>query len=131
MRVIIPLLAALVGVAGGAQAATLASGPVNGGSASNGGAGGTITCRIFNAGLTSASITSTQIWINTNALVTPTSNSCLTSLGVEKYCAFTAEITGNFAFTCRITAAGTDTNLRGVAEIQGPTGIILNALPMQ
>ena len=132
IRVTLALLATMIGLAGIAHAATLASGPVYGGAATHGGTGGAITCRIFNAGLTSVSITATQIWINTNSLVTPTSNTCLTfPLGPEKYCAYTAPISGNFAFMCRITAAGTDTNLRGVAEVQSSFGNILNVQPMQ
>jgi len=135
IRVLITTLALLIGLGGAAQADILAAGPVYGGNIPDL-TGGQITCRIFNAGLTPVTINLTEIRTNTNFLVTPISNTCLTNgtnppLGVAKYCAFNAAITGNFAYTCRINVLGTDTNIRGVAEVMGLHGELLNALPLQ
>jgi len=131
-RILLTALITLTSFAGVAHADLFAAGPVYGGNIGdfkNGGA--RITCRVFNAGLTTATINLTQIWTNTGSLVVPTSNTCTGSLGVAQYCAFTAPVTGNFAYSCRVNANGFDANLRGVAEIMGASGIILNALPLQ
>ena len=134
MRQNLITLALLISLGGTAHADIFAAGPVYGGNTTDL-TGGVVTCRVFNAGLTSATINLTQIWANTNVLVTPTANTCLTNgvnppLGSAKYCAFTAPITGNFAYSCRINAIGYDTNIRGVAEVYGVSGKILNAQPL-
>ena len=112
-----------------AHADIFAAGPVYGSSAEV--SGGQITCRVFNAGLTSVTINLTQIWTNSGFLVTPSSNTCLgSSVTSAQYCAFAAPITGNFAYSCRLNALGTDTNISGAAEIQAG-GKILSVLPLQ
>ena len=128
VRLTLVTLATVIGLSGAAQADIFAAGPVYGGPGS---AGGSITCRIFNYGLSAVSITARQIFTNTNVSIVPAADSCNVVLGVAKYCAFTAPITGNLAYSCRIAVNGTDTRLSGVAEIQAPNFSILNALPLQ
>jgi hypothetical protein len=129
-RIAMGVLVMLLSFSGVARANIFASGPVYGGPTEDDPPAGTITCRIFNAGLTTVTINLTQIWTNSNALVAPVSNTCLNiPLGPARYCAYGATILGNFAFSCRINVTGTDTNVRGVAEIQR-NGIILNVLPI-
>ena len=119
-------VASLIALAGTAQAEVLASGPVYGGNPS----GGTAICRIFNAGLTSVSIPIRQIWTNTNVALTLGADTCNVALGPNKYCAFQAGIPGNLAVTCRLTAAGTDVNVRGIAEVQSSGGAVLDGQPI-
>ena len=133
IRVIVATLATLVGLSGTAQAEIFGAGPVYGGPGS---VGGRINCRLFNYGVFSVTITSAQIFTNTNVLVTPISNTCTTSstnpaLAPGRYCAVTAQIAGNLAYSCRIVASGTETKLSGVAEVQAPNFSVLNALPLQ
>jgi hypothetical protein len=127
-RILLTALITLISFAGIAHADIFAAGPVYGSFAEL--SGGQITCRVFNAGLTPVTINLTQIWTNTGVLVTLASNTCLGSLNSIQSCAFSAPITGNLAYSCRVNAQGTDTNITGVAEIQAG-GNILNALPLQ
>ena len=123
-------LAGLIGLSGIAQADMLGGGPVYGGPAS---VGGQITCRIFNYGLSSATITARQIWNNTNPSSPETlvADSCNVALQPTKYCAFTAFIPGNLAFSCRVIAIGQDVKLSGVAEVKDASSTILNSVPLE
>jgi hypothetical protein len=108
----------------------LASGPVYGGAGS---VGGFINCRMFNAGTSTITVKTREIFTNTNVAVAFTSDTCRSALGPQKYCAFIGSISGNFAFSCRavITAPiGKVVNARGVAEVQNTGFVVLNALPM-
>ena len=122
------VLASLIGLSGIAQADILGGGPVYGGPAS---VGGQITCRIFNYGLSSVKITTRQIWNNTNAAETLVSDMCNAALQPTKYCAFTASIGGNLAFSCRVVATGNDVKISGVAEVKNSSSAILNTVPLQ
>lgn len=120
--------AAAVGLGGSAQAEMLSGGPVYGGPAS---ISGTVTCRVFNFGAFPVTISLRQIWNNAGGLAALNSDSCGVSLGVTKTCQFSAPITGNFAFSCRIFERGDDGNVSGVAEIQAPNHSVLNTVPLQ
>jgi hypothetical protein len=122
------VLASLLGFSGVAQAEFLGGGPVYGGTASVGGA---ITCRIFNYGAFSVTVTTRQIWSNTNAIQPLVADSCNVAVPPGGYCAFQAAITGNLAFSCRLVATGTDVKLSGVAEVKNANNTILNSLPLQ
>ena len=111
----------------GQDAGILGAGPAYGGPGSVGGA---VTCRIFNFGTSTVSITTRQIFTNTNVSIPLASDTCNVALGVAKYCAFTARITGNLAYSCRVIAVGTETHISGVAEIQLPNGSISTTLPL-
>jgi hypothetical protein len=112
-----------------AQAEIFASGPVYGGQ--SGPIGGGISCRIFNYGLSTVSISQRQIFTNTNIAVALTSDTCNVALAPNRYCAFTASIAGNLAYSCRLVASGTDPKLSGAAEVSSPSSVILNTLPIQ
>ncbi len=116
-------LAGLIGLSGVAHADLLAGGPVYGGPGS---AGGQITCRIFNYGVTAVSISTRQIWSNTNVAMPFVSDTCNVALQPAQYCAFTANIPGNLAFSCRLVATGTDVKLSGVAEVKNSASTILS-----
>ena len=122
------ILATGLALSGDATADILGAGPAYGGPGS---AGGHITCRIFNFGSFPVSITTRQIFTNTNVSIVPSSDTCNVALGAAKYCAFTAPITGNLAYSCRVVAQGITTNISGVAEIQLPNGSISTTLPLQ
>jgi hypothetical protein len=110
-----------------ASAETLSGGPVYGGPSS---AGGTVTCRVFNAGSGSLSLTTRQIFTNTGTAVTLSSDSCGVGIPPTQTCAYSAPITGNFAYSCRMFETSVDGNIRGVAEILSSGGVILNAVPL-
>jgi hypothetical protein len=117
----------LIALTVAAKADILSGGPVYGGPTS---VGGTIVCRLFNAGFFTATITSRQIWNNAGGFTAPTADSCSAGLGPQKSCEFDAPITANFAFSCRAFVSSTDEKVSGVAEIQAPTHAILNTIPM-
>ena len=120
--------AAAVGLGGTAQAEMMSGGPVYGGPAS---ITGTVTCRVFNFGVFPVSITLRQIWNNAGGLSALNSDSCGASLASTKTCQFSAPITGNFAYSCRIFESGNDGNVTGVAEIQASNHSVLNTVPLQ
>ncbi len=130
LRLAFVTLAALttfIGLGGVAQAKIYASGPLY---AAGGPVGGQFVCRIFNAGSTSATITSRQIFTNTNVSMALTSDTCTVALGSTQYCAFITTIVGNLAHSCRLNAVGSGLVIRGTAQVQsGPT--VLNTTPMQ
>ena len=129
-RVIVVAFVILIGLGGVAQAEMFGGGPVYGGTAS---IGGQITCRIFNYGVSSVSISTRQIWNNTNPVAPEplVGDTCNVVLAPTKYCAFTANIPGNLAYSCRVIATGIDVKLSGVAEVKNPaSSVILNSVPI-
>jgi hypothetical protein len=121
-------LTALIGLGGAAQADIHAAGPVYGGSTEVGGA---ISCRVFNFGAVSVSITTRQLIDNANNIVTPTVDTCGIPLAVGQNCTYAAPITGNLAYSCRVIDTSTgSSSLSGAAEIQSSTGMILSVLPL-
>ena len=127
IRPYVVALATLVTLAGTSEAKILASGPLY---SANGPAGGQFVCRIFNAGLTSVSMSLRQIITNTTVVLPLISDTCNVALAPGRYCQFIATIPGNLAFSCRAFVIGTDTEVRGTAQIQnGAT--VLNTTPMQ
>jgi hypothetical protein len=127
-RLTFAVLAILIGLCGTAQADILAAGPAYGGPSS---VGGSITCRIFNFGAFSTSITVRQIWTNTGVSVAPTFDTCTVALAVGQTCSYGAPITGNLAYSCRLIAQGISPSLSGVAEVQNSSHAVLNTLPLQ
>jgi hypothetical protein len=108
----------------------LASPPVYGGSIVNQG-GATISCRIFNSGSAVVTLANAEIVANTNVSVDLSSNTCDGALAGKSYCAYSAPITGNLAYSCLVRTVGTGVGtLRGVGEIH-KGGTILNAVPMK
>lgn len=127
IRLAFATLATLIGLGGAAQAEILASPPLY---ISGGAAGGQFICRLFNAGLGGANVSLRQIFTNTNVAIALSADSCNVVLGSTKYCAFQANIGGNFAHSCRAVVHGADTDIRGLAQAQnGAT--VLDSTPMQ
>jgi hypothetical protein len=120
---------AVVALGGAGHAATLASPPTYGGSPVA--SGGTITCRVFNAGSGAATISTREIIANSNVVITSTFDNCNKPLGAAQACQFNAPIPGNLAFTCLAAASGSNVSLRGVAEVTSTSGAILNAQEMR
>ncbi len=104
---------AAIGIANAAYAETLASAPAYPGNPS----GGTVTCRLFNAGLAGASITQRQIIDNLGDITTLSSDTCNVTLNPSKYCAFSTPATGNLAYSCRVVTGGIDENIRGEIDV--------------
>jgi hypothetical protein len=128
-RMIIGGVALLV-LGGTAQAAVLASPPVYGGPVVNQG-GAVMSCRIFNAGSAAVTLDNAEIVANSNVSVVLSSNTCDGALGGKSYCAYSAPVTGNLAYSCLVRTVGTGIGaLRGVGEVQ-KGGTILNAVPMK
>lgn len=120
-------IAALIGLGTGAKADPFAGGPVYGGLSS---IGGTITCRVFNAGVGSLSLTTRQIFANTGSAVALSSDSCGVGILPGGTCAFSAPITGNLAYSCRMYETSVDGGVRGVAEVQSSSHAVLNSIPL-
>jgi hypothetical protein len=129
-RKVLALVALALTFGGGAEAATMASAPNYGGYAIAN-SGGTVTCRLFNAGSGTAQISSRQIITNLGGIATLADDSCAAGLGASQSCQFDANITGNFAFSCRVTTSGQGIVVRGVSEVRSIDGVVLNTLPMQ
>jgi len=79
--------------------------------------GGTVSCRVFNNGDTSATIAQRKIFTNTNSAVTLSSDTCNVALAANKQCAYTAAVPGNFAFTCAIVVKSTAVAITGSMDI--------------
>jgi hypothetical protein len=91
---------------------------------------GSVTCRVFNFGGFPVSIPTRQIFTNTNVAVHLFTDTCNVPLLVGQYCAFAGTISGNFAFSCRLIATGTETRLSGMGEIQDSRHNVLNSVPL-
>jgi len=123
------LVATLIGFGGMAEAASaVGAGPLYGGPFSTGVA---FVCRVFNYGLVSVTLSERQIWDNAGNAVLVSSDSCNVALGVGKSCAFSAPISGNLAFSCRVVAGGSNPKISGVAEIQDVTFSVLARIPFR
>ena len=127
-RVTLASVMVIVGLTTAAHADIISGGPAYGGPASIGGA---MTCRLFNAGLSSATVSFRQIYDNTGAAVALSGDSCNVTLAPTKSCAFAAAIGGNLAFSCRAGISGNDENVSGVVEIQNSGGGVLTVVPMR
>lgn len=131
VRLTFAVLATLIGLCGAAQADILAAGPAYGGFSS---IGGSITCRIFNFGTSTVSISARQIFTNTNVSITPTADTCNVSLAPTRTCAYSASPTSNLAYSCRVVAvAGAYdklVNISGVIEIQTSGHEVVTTVPL-
>jgi hypothetical protein len=127
-RVATTAIAALIALGGVAQADILSGGPLYGGSPAE--INGFVNCRIFNAGGYTVTVSIRQIWDNTGASVVLLSDSCGVAVAAGKYCAYTAKITGNLAFSCRAVTNATDNNVSGVIEIDNSASQPLFVIPL-
>jgi hypothetical protein len=127
-RVVGTAIAALIALGGVAQAAILSGGPLYGGAPS---IGGVVTCRFFNTGTSNVTFAHRQIWANTGSLVPLISDSCNVATAPGKYCAYSAGITGNFAYSCRDVINGINNNVSGEMDIVvGAPAAVLFVLPL-
>jgi hypothetical protein len=86
---------------------------------------GLATCRIFNAGFAFVSVTARQIFINTSATpVALSSDTCAAAVPPQGYCAFSAAVTGNFAYSCRVITNGNDNNISGAIDVRTSSGFV-------
>jgi hypothetical protein len=120
-------LAAATTLCATAQAGNLASPPIYGGFP---GIGGTFSCRIFNAGAASVTISARQIFVNPGTAIALTSDTCSAPLAAGKYCAFTSGV-GNFAYICQATTVGSAASLRGLGEVQTSAHAFITSEPMR
>ena len=127
-RVAATAIVALIALGGVAKADILSGGPLYAGSPAE--IGGTVVCRLFNAGGFSVSVSSRQIWDNTGASVVLSSDTCGVAVTPGKYCAYTAKIAGNLAFSCRAVTNGVDNNVSGVIEIDNSANQPLQLIPL-
>jgi hypothetical protein len=105
-RLALTTVTALIGLGGAAQADTHAGGPVYGGLGN-----GTIWCRVFNFGAVPVTISSREIYAAANSSGTGTrltlsSDNCST-LATLQTCAYTALITGDQTYSCRVVDQAT------------------------
>ena len=127
-RVVGTAIAALIALGGVAQADILSGGPLYGGAPS---IGGVVTCRFFNTGTSNVTFAHRQIWANTGSLVPLISDSCNVATAPGKYCAYSAGITGNFAYSCRAVINGINNNVSGEMDIVvGAPANVLFVLPL-
>jgi hypothetical protein len=127
-RVVGTAIAALIALGGVAEADILSGGPLYGGASS---VGGVVTCRFFNTGISNVTFSSRQIWANTGSSVSLISDSCNVAIAPGKYCAYSAGITGNFAYSCRAVINGIDNNVSGEMDIVvGAPAAVLFVLPL-
>ncbi|MCI0600108.1 MAG: hypothetical protein L0Y50_04800 [Beijerinckiaceae bacterium] len=112
------LAAAMLALVGTAKAEIFSAGPAYPGNPT----GGSVTCRIFNAGLSPVSISFRQIWTNTGVAPALSTDTCNVAVPSTGYCAFTTPASGNLAYSCRINSSGTDNNITGVIEVRATSG---------
>ena len=113
---------AMLIIGGSARADIWSAGPAYPGNPT----GGSVTCRIFNAGLAPVTVVTRQIL--DNASVTPvalSSDTCTAAVPPLGYCAFAASPAAifNFAFSCRVVTNGIDNNISGAIEVRTSTGV--------
>ena len=110
---------AMLTIGGSARADIWSAGP-----AYPGFPAGSVTCRVFNAGLAAVTVTTREIFLNTSATpVSLSSDTCAAAVPSQGYCAFSAVVTGNFAYTCRVFTNGTDNNISGAIDVRTSSGI--------
>jgi hypothetical protein len=84
---------------------------------------GSVTCRIFNAGLAAVTVTVREIFLNTSTTpVALSSDTCAAAVPSQGYCAFSATVAGNFAYSCRVITSGTDNNISGAIDVRTSSG---------
>ncbi|MBV9289026.1 MAG: hypothetical protein JO288_14635 [Hyphomicrobiales bacterium] len=111
---------AMLTIGGGARAEIWSAGPAYPGNPTS----GSVTCRIFNAGLAAVTVTARQIFDNGSS--TPiglSSDTCAAAVPPLGYCAFAAPAAGNFAYSCRVITNGADDNISGVVEVRALNGV--------
>jgi hypothetical protein len=109
---------AMLTIGGSARADVWSAGP-----AYPGFPAGSVTCRIFNAGLTAVTVTTRQIFENASATpIALSSDTCAAAVPPLGYCAFSAAVAGNFAFSCRVITNGTDNNISGAIDVRATNG---------
>ena len=110
---------AMLTIGGSARAEIWSAGPAYPGNPTN----GSVTCRIFNAGLNAVTVVTREIFENGNTTpVGLSSDTCATAVPSLGYCAFVASAAGNFAYSCRVITNGTDDNISGVIEVRAYNG---------
>jgi hypothetical protein len=119
---------AMLTIGGGARAEIWSAGPAYPGNPT----GGSVTCRIFNAGLAPVTVVARQIFVNASvAPVALSSDTCTAAVPPQGYCAFAASPAAifNFAFSCRVVTNGSDNNISGAIDVHTSTGVAI--LPLQ
>jgi hypothetical protein len=89
-----------------------------------------VNCRIFNFSNRSVTIGLHRIYDNAGTNVAKTGDSCTSPLGPMKTCAFSGNITGNFAFSCVAIYSGAEAQLSGAIEITDDMNTVLQTSPM-
>lgn len=110
---------AMLTIGGSARADIWSAGPAYPGNPT----GGSVTCRIFNAGVTSATINIREILSNASTTPIPlSSDTCTTAVPPSGYCAFAVSpsAVNNFAFSCRVTTSAD--KISGAVEVRAPSG---------
>jgi hypothetical protein len=110
----------LIGLGGAARAEMLGGGPVYAGNLS----GASISCQIFNFGVSAISINTEGIFTNGGASLSLTTNTCTKALAPTGFCEFAATTVGNVGYLCRLNVLGADENVTGVAEIQNGGAVV-------
>ena len=109
---------AMLAIGGSARADIWSAGPAYPGTPA-----GLVTCRIFNAGLNAVTVAVRQLFINTSAApIALSSDTCGPAVPPQGYCAFSAVVTGNFAYSCRVIANGIDNNISGAIDVRTSSG---------
>ncbi len=127
IRLMLSSFAVLVGMGSVAHADIYAAGPLYGGDPT----GGAAVCRIINVGTVAVNITLRQIITNTNVVLANATDTCGAALAAGANCAYSANVAGNFALSCRAFVQGNDPQISGSMDIQRPVGTVRAQTPMQ
>jgi hypothetical protein len=127
-RLSVAAIAALVALDGTARADIIASGPGDGGPAQS---GGTVVCRLFNAGGSAAAVSAREIWSSFTGKVAPSHDECTGVLAAQKFCQYFLAPASRATYACRAVTSGLEENIRGTMLIYSTTGHLLLSLPME
>ena len=127
-RLSVAAIAALITLDGTARADIFASGPGDGGPAQS---GGTVVCRLFNAGGSAATVSSREIWSSFIGKVAPSHDECTGVLAAQKFCQYFLTPASRATFACRAVTSGLEENIRGTMLIYSTSGQLLLSLPME
>jgi len=127
-RLSIAAAAALIALGGAAKAGILASAPGEAGPAQVGAA---VVCRLFNAGSSSVTVSSREIWSSfLTAKVAISHDECTRALGAQKFCQYFMSPADRATYACRAVISGVEEDVRGTMLIFSSSGQLLLSLPM-
>jgi hypothetical protein len=111
---------------GGAQAAELIGGPIDGGPAQR-----TAVCYFFNAGNASVTLGNPRITNVNGAAIPLTINQCGSTLAPLVSCGIATSVSNSTIYSCKVSVTPSKTDVRGILEMRGDNGVTLQNIELR